>query len=153
MGQPVEVIKEIYKNTMDNRIFNNLKQQLNEMIEDERSLISVEEFRKMFYTYFKGEAKAGLVYEKLLPCILVYIANDELFYTKPQEYVKDLEERVSIVKLTQFIDGFNFYPLRINSIKGKNDSTEVTYIMSSNTVGSLKAAAEENKELNSKHRS
>mgnify|MGYP000504053339 CR=1 FL=1 len=29
------VFTEIYKNVMDNRIFNNLKQQLNEMIEDE----------------------------------------------------------------------------------------------------------------------
>ena len=43
-SQPIEVFREIYKNMMDNRIFNNLKQQLNEMIDDEKSLISIEEF-------------------------------------------------------------------------------------------------------------
>ena len=52
------MFKEIYKNVMDNRIFNNLKQQLNEMIDDEKALISIEEFRKMFFTFFKGEFKA-----------------------------------------------------------------------------------------------
>ena len=56
---------------MDNRIFNNLKQQLNEMIESETSQIGINELRKMFFTYFKGEAKANLVYEKLLPFITV----------------------------------------------------------------------------------
>ena len=34
-----EVYKELYRNVMDNRIFNNLKQQLNELISDEKSLI------------------------------------------------------------------------------------------------------------------
>lgn len=61
------VFTEIYKHVMDNRIFNNLKQQLNEMIEDEKALIQVEEFRKMFFTFFKGEAKASSIYDKLLP--------------------------------------------------------------------------------------
>lgn len=42
------------------------------MIEDEKSLISIEEFRKMFFTYFKGEVKADLIYEKLLPFIVVW---------------------------------------------------------------------------------
>ena len=50
-----EVFKDIYRNVMDNRIFNNLKMQLNEMISDDKSLISIEEFRNMFFTYFKGE--------------------------------------------------------------------------------------------------
>ena len=71
-GPASEVFKEIYKNVMDNRIFNNLKEQLNSMIEDEKSLISIEEFRKMFFTYFKGEYKAGLLYEKVLPFITVW---------------------------------------------------------------------------------
>ena len=58
-----EVFKEIYRHVMDNRIFNNLKQQLNEMISDEKSLISVDEFRTIFFTYFKGEFKASYLYE------------------------------------------------------------------------------------------
>ena len=37
-----EVFKLIISNVMDNRIFNNLKQQLNEMIESETSLIRIE---------------------------------------------------------------------------------------------------------------
>jgi len=39
---------------LDNRILNNLRQQLNEMIEDERGLVNVNVFKKMFFTYFKG---------------------------------------------------------------------------------------------------
>jgi hypothetical protein len=40
---------------MDNRILNNLRQQLNELIQDERGLVSVDVFEKMFFTYFKGQ--------------------------------------------------------------------------------------------------
>lgn len=66
---------------MDNRIFNNLKQQLNEMIESETSLIRIDEFRRLFFTYFKGEAKANLVYEKLLPFITVIEGDaDDMSY-------------------------------------------------------------------------
>lgn len=64
---------------MDNRIFNNLKQQLNEMIDDEKSLISIEEFRKMFFTFFKGEFKAKLLYEKLLPFVIVWNIGDHVY--------------------------------------------------------------------------
>ena len=42
------------------------------MIEDEKSHISIDEFRKLFFTYFKGESKAEIVFEKLLPCIMVF---------------------------------------------------------------------------------
>ena len=73
------MFQEIYRNVMDNRIFNNLKQQLNELIDDEKSLISVDEFRKMFFTFFKGEFKASLLYEKLLPFITVWNVGDRVF--------------------------------------------------------------------------
>ena len=72
-----DVFQEIYRHVMDNRIFNNLKQQLNEMIEDEKALISIEEFRKMFFTFFKGEDKASIIYEKLLPQITVVVDADD----------------------------------------------------------------------------
>ena len=60
VAQPelVDVIKDFYKYDIDSRIFNNLKQHLNELIEDEQSLIGTEEFRKLFFTYFKGEPRA-----------------------------------------------------------------------------------------------
>ena len=64
---------------MDNRIFNNLKQQLNEMIDDEKSLIEIDEFKKIFFTYFKGEFKAQTLYEKLLPFIVVWNIGDKVF--------------------------------------------------------------------------
>ena len=54
----MEVIKDFYRYDIDNRIFNNLKQQLNEAVEDEQSWIGEEEFKKMFFTFFKGEARA-----------------------------------------------------------------------------------------------
>ena len=54
----MEVIKDFYRYNIDNRIFNNMKQQLNSEIEDDDSAISVDEFKKMFLSYFKGEARA-----------------------------------------------------------------------------------------------
>lgn len=114
-GATSNVFKEIYRNVMDNRIFNNLKQQLNEMIEDDKSLISIDEFRRMFFTFFKGEAKAGLIFDQLLPFITVY-EDDGVVYDELSE-VKDesrAEKRISVQKLTVFIDSFNFYPVKVD---------------------------------------
>ena len=47
------------------------------MIEDEKSLIQIDDFRKLFFTYFKGESRANLLYEKLLPFITVYSTKTE----------------------------------------------------------------------------
>ena len=64
---------------MDNRIFNNLKMQLNEMISDEKSLIQIDEFKRLFFTYFKAESKAHFIYEKLLPYVTVWNLGDKVF--------------------------------------------------------------------------
>ena len=60
VAQPelVEVIKNFYKQRIDSRIFNNMKIHMNELIDNEESLISGEEFKKLFFTYFRGEPKA-----------------------------------------------------------------------------------------------
>ena len=71
----IQVIEEIYRLNLDNRILNNLRMQLNEMIEDEKGLVSVEVFKKMFFTYFKGEKKAFMIFDMLLP--LIQVAYDE----------------------------------------------------------------------------
>lgn len=42
---------------------------------------------------------------------------------------------VKIQLLTQFIDFFNFYPLRVGKIRQKNDSNELTYVMNSGLHG------------------
>ena len=39
------------------------------MIEDEEGLVSTEIFKKMFFTFFKGERHAYKVFEMLLPAI------------------------------------------------------------------------------------
>ena len=80
-----DVFGSIYKHSMDNRIFNNLKQQLNEMIEDEKSLISISDFKRMFAMYFKAEVKADIIYSKLLPFITVYHVNNEVYEEMPKD--------------------------------------------------------------------
>ena len=114
------------------------------MIEDERSLLSLEEFRKLFFTYFKGEAKASAIYDKLLTCIVQYRQGKNVFDEPPEE--GEYEARVSIQKLTKFIDAFNFYPLRVNKIHAKNDSQALTGIMTSEAFVSLATKAERYKE-------
>ena len=141
IGEQTKVYQEIYRNVMDNRIFNNLKQQLNEMIADEKSLIEVEEFKKIFFTYFKGEFKANLLYEQLLPFIIVWnignnVWNDPSEVPSPEQLI-EAERMVSIQKLTRFIDAFNFYPVRVSQLHYKNTSNDMTYVMTSNTKQSL----------------
>ena len=136
-----DLYKMMYKNVMDNRIFNNLKQQLNEMIDDEKSLISIDEFRKLFFTYFKGEQKATNLYDRLLPFLTVWNIGDHVF-NDPSEITStnqliEAEKMVSVRKFSQFIDSFNFYPVKVDQIHFKNDSNEMTYIMTSNAKGSL----------------
>ena len=73
VAQPelVQVIKNFYKYGIDSRIFNNMKIHMNELIDNEESLISGEEFKKLFFTYFRGEPKADQLYGTLLPFIAV----------------------------------------------------------------------------------
>jgi hypothetical protein len=39
---------------------------------------------------------------------------------------------ISAVKLMQFIDLFNYYPINATKLRLKNDSNELTYVMTSN---------------------
>ena len=65
------------------------------MIEDERSLLSIDEFRRLFYTYFKGEARADIIFEQMLPCLIMYeMPNKEVSATEPTS--GDYKTRVSI---------------------------------------------------------
>lgn len=49
-----------------------MRQQLNEMIEDEKGLVSIETFRRLFFTFFKGERSAYQVYDMLQPAVSVH---------------------------------------------------------------------------------
>lgn len=132
----VETVEQIYRLNLDNRILNNLREQLNQMIDDERGLVSTEVFRRMFFTFFKGEPKSYQVYEMLLPIVTVYFDDStDQIVEETHEKATEANKCVRIQLLTQFIDLFNYYPVKVNKLRYKNDSNDVTYIMSSNTHG------------------
>lgn len=140
-GSQARIIKSMYKNRIDNRILNNLRQNMNEMIEDERGIIEVADFTRMWFTFFKGESHAKIIYEMLLPTVTIVLSNDEILEglsgAKALKADPSAQTMVSVIKLSQFIDTFNYYPVRVNKIHYKNDSPELTYVMSSNTRSSL----------------
>lgn len=81
----------------------------------------------------------------MLPCIIVYYANKEVFENKPDLPEEEVQIRISIPKLAKFIDAFTYYPLKVNTIHSKNHSSELTYIMTANKIGCLAREAERNK--------
>lgn len=107
------------------------------MIEDERGLVSIDIFKKMFFTFFKGERSAYQVYEMLQPAVSVHwddqtdsqIDNRDPRATESNKFVR-------IQLLTRFIDLFNFYPIKVGKLRQKNCSNEVTFVMSSGVHGS-----------------
>ena len=42
-------------------------------------MISIEEFRNLYFTYFKGEEKAHQIYNMLLPYLTVWSYGDQVF--------------------------------------------------------------------------
>lgn len=107
------------------------------MIEDERGLVKPQIFKRMFFTYFKGEKFAYQVFEMLEPCISIYFdsASDE-FINQEDARANEDNRFVHIQLLTKFIDLFNYYPVQVNKLRYKNDSNEFTYIMNSGVHGS-----------------
>lgn len=90
----------------------------------------------MFFTFFKGERFAYQVYDMLLPVISEHF--DEINNCKIDETDPKANEQNKFVKiqlLTQFIDLFNYYPVKVNKLRSKNDSNEMTYVMSSGVHG------------------
>ena len=110
--------------------------------------MTIPEFKSIFYKYFKDGQKSTTIYHKLLEVIKCYLVDDEVVDTKPQKkdgQLNTFETMVSIQKLSKFIDVFNYYPIYVNSLKKKNDSDELCYIMTSNTRGSFLKAEEDKK--------
>ena len=68
----LKVIERMYKLNMDNRVFNSLRAQLNDMIEDERGLCTVDQFSSMFFSFYKGDPNAKTIYEMLEPFVTVF---------------------------------------------------------------------------------
>lgn len=132
----VKVIEQIYRLNLDMRILNNLRQQLNELIEDENGIVQIEIFKRMFFTFFKGEKTAYQVYDMLLPVISEHYDEEKNCKIEPGDLkATDQNKVVKIQLLTQFIDLFNYYPVKVNKLRQKNDSNEMTYVMSSGIHG------------------
>ncbi len=81
----IAAVEQIYRLNLDNRILNNLRAQLNSMIDDEKGLVSTETFRKMFFTFFKGEKAAHQVYDMLVPCITVFYDEATGCFLEPSD--------------------------------------------------------------------
>ena len=132
----VKIIEQIYRLNLDNRILNNLRQQLNEMIEDERGFVAPDVFRKMFFTFFKGERYAYQVYEMLTRIVTEHYDYSREEMLRPESPRATEDNKVVVIqKLTQFIDMFNFYPIKVHKVRYKNDSNELTYVMNSGVRG------------------
>jgi hypothetical protein len=46
------------------------------LIEDERGIVSPEIFKRMFFTFFKGESNAYQIYEMLEPVVTAHYDNE-----------------------------------------------------------------------------
>ena len=49
-----QIVKKMHEYGMDNRVLNNMRQSMNEQIEDEMGLMKTQDFRKMFYTFYRS---------------------------------------------------------------------------------------------------
>lgn len=105
----VAVVKKMMELNVDHRTLNQMRETMNKQIEDEKGLMKKEDFRKMFFTAFgsKNRDKTETIYFMLLP--IIENTEDE-----------DDEDYVCIGKLSMFIDFFNFYPLKLSTVKHKN---------------------------------
>ena len=74
------VVKEIYSRNMDNRILNCLRQQVNESVKkgDTRAIIPFEVFKTLWYTFFKGEKDASIIFDMLLPYVSLIDDGEKL---------------------------------------------------------------------------
>ena len=104
------------------------------MIEDEKGHVSPEVFKKLFFTFFKGERYGYQVYEMLAPIVSEHYIDGKVLKSDDKR-ANDDNKVIIIQKLTQFIDMFNFYPIKVHKVRYKNDSNELTYIMNSGMHG------------------
>lgn len=71
-----------------------------------------------------------------------YDTQTDTFIEPEDARACDANKIVRIQKLTQFIDLFNFYPMKVFKLRNKNDSNELTYVMNSGTHGTKNEAGE-----------
>lgn len=105
-----------------------MRQVMNEQIEDEKGLMSKQDFKTMFYTSFgrSNASNKGVVYQMLLPIIQAQEEDFEAGGVKISG--NSFSDFVSIAKLGNFIDFFNYFPFMMSCIKHKNDSSGDLYL-------------------------
>lgn len=88
---------------------------MNNNIEDEKGLMSIESFKKMFYTAHgrQDPQRVGKIYALLLPLCI-----DE------NQKGENGEEFISINKLGRFIDFYNYAPIFVHKVRHKNLCSE-----------------------------
>ena len=69
----------------------------------------------------------------LAPIITEHFENGNII--EDSELCNEQNQVVSIQKLTQFIDMFNYYPIKVHKVRYKNDSDGLTYVMNSGVHG------------------
>lgn len=130
------IIKEIYRKNMDNRILNNLRIQINEMIEDPKGLFEIQTFKNLWFMYFKAEEYAEDIYKRILPHVSVVEHEGQIIDINDWHTDPPLSKcKVSAVKFMQFIDMFNYYPVQVNKLRYKNDSDLITRVMTNGSRG------------------
>lgn len=116
LKRSIEVVKTMVDLQLDHRAINNMKQQINEKI-DESGLIHQDQFKSMYLQNLGRNQldKGKLVFDKLLPLIQA-------------ESEDGSQEWISMNKLTTFIDFFNFYPFMLKQIRHKNNTSKDLFL-------------------------
>ena len=104
------ICKKMIQLKIDNRVLNQMRQTMNESIEDEKGLMSKKDFKKMLFTSFGRipVVNKQIVYDMLL----TIISADESCMHDGLEFTVD--EYIQIEKLGKFIDFYNYVPIMIN---------------------------------------
>ena len=107
---------------------------MNEKIEDVHGLMSVDDFKRMFYTAFRQSSKQDKdgVYKLLLPIIINRDDSKSSDLPTSEELASATNEgssyKVSIGQLSSFIDFFNYQYVPISSIRHPNDTSKDLYL-------------------------
>ena len=144
-GQKFDIVKKMLELNLDNRVLNQMRQTMNEKIDDERGLMKRSEFKRMLYTSFGRipHENKKIIYDMLIQLISVHVDEVEkdsknknnatpLVFQKSLKSMQisseDEEAYVSIEKLSNFIDFFNWVPFFVMDIKHKNDTSKDLYL-------------------------
>jgi len=82
----------------------------------------------MWFSFFKAEAHAHTIYSMLLPKIIEEKKETDVTFENGEKPGEN-QRTVSAVKLMQFIDLFNYYPLNTAKLRKNNDSSALAHMI------------------------